>query len=179
MNNFKLNQLSKVVGLLLITVIFFACSDDDTKITDPKDLEGTSEYVLTDSVKTWQWFRDPQALDTYWMSRTDLENGKFNFLFGNWAQGFVVQIEADANANGKTIDLTKKQDDDDMPWFVEITYIQAEFLNITGEDDDLSSKIKSGSTLYIKTLNKDKHLYEVRLNLILSNDDNIKINFKG
>lgn len=180
MRTLKFNQINQVLSICLVALVAlftFACSDDDVK--DPKDIEGTSKYVLTDSVKTWSWSDEPQPLYTYRISKSDFANGNYNLLFEGWAQGFVAKITLGTIFNGQIIDLTKKQGADEMPWSVDITFIGAELIKITGNADNLSTKVKSGSTLYIKTLNKEKSIYEVRLNIIMKNDDVIKIDYKG
>lgn len=154
-----------VLGAAFLT----SCSDDDdTKKTLSKAYSYDGEELkITSAV----------------FGASDLEDGNYDLEFWSDEDQDYINIELSGKWDGKTVDLTKPDNEFDWSWSIYFTQKQSEDNWIEVIDGFGSAESEFGNVadgeLYIKLVDDEEMIFDVRLSVTTTEGKEFKLKYKG
>jgi hypothetical protein len=147
----------------LLAIGFVGCSDDDNDNLSKKELtfDGT-KYTF-----------EFGGINAYY-----LNEGNFDIGFYNEVNDDYLSIQLSRAWDGKNVDLSKLDRDNDWTYRIQLESQDKTEMYIMGNYESDFEDVKRSGTLFIKTINEKKNLYEIKINLIVEGKK-LKMHYKG
>lgn len=158
-------NLKSLLLLAVLAIAFVSCSDDDN------DEKYSSKKELTYDGKKYVF--DFAQINPY-----NLEDGNFDIEFYDEDWDTYFNIELSASWDGKTVDLSKIDNQYDWSYSLELESDDKELLNVFGKYEDDFEEIKRSGSLLIKTIDAEKSIYQIKVNLVVEGKK-LTFNYKG
>ena len=158
----------KNLWLLAASVILItACGDDDEKPSNSLTYDGNKQVIQYAS-----------------FDGSELEDGNYDLLLSPTIdgedQGITLQISSEWNA--KTVKLTEVDDEFDWSWYVRYYATENDVTNTVFEGFGGSVaefEDVTGGTLYIKLINAEQKIFEVKATIQTTAGKTMKVYYKG
>lgn len=161
------------IRFLLIAAIcaafLSACGDDEDK--KKKTLSQAFSYDGEELKITVAKF-DPE----------DLAFGNYDLVFSSDEDEDYIIVQLSGEWDGETVDLSEVDDDFDWSWYVYFEQNQEdgwiELIDGFGADEEEFGNVADGE-LYIKLVDPDNNIFDVRLTITTTEGKTFKLNYKG
>lgn len=156
-------KIRNLFFLFLSFAVLVGCGDDEVALKNSIKFDGKTEKIKT-------VYYDP----------SDLSNDNYELYF--YTEGtdddrlFFIQLSD--SWDGMTVDLTEVDDQFEWSWYVEYNEGETEiFSGFGGSEDDFEDVV--GGTLYIKLIDADQKIFEVKATVKTADGETLKIQYKG
>lgn len=168
-NQTKITMKIKFLWMAAFCVAFLsACSDDDDKkktLSKAYSLDGEEVKITTASF-------DPD----------DLANGNYDLEFWSDEDQDYINIQLSGEWDGQEVDLSEADDDFDWSWYVYFEQNEGEswveIVDGFGSDESQFGNVEGGE-LYIKLVDEEDHIFDVRLSVTTTEGKEFKLKYKG
>gem|GEM_PF-3333135 len=145
-----------------------ACGDDDDK-----------KKTLS---KAYSYDGEELKITEATFSPGNLEDGNYDLVFSSGDDADYIIVQLSAEWDGEKVDLTEVDDDFDWSWYVSYEQHQedtwVEIIEGFGVDEDEFGNVADGE-LYIKLIDDEDMIFDVRLTITTTEGNMFKLNYKG